>query len=275
MADREFETITFEVRDHVAWITLNRPEVMNAFNFAMQMELRQAWLDVRLDDDIRVAVLTGAGEKAFCSGIDRSEFGPLSEVAEDDHLRQFVESSPSYDPIGQNLSPKSGLQCWKPIVAAVNGVAAGGALYMLGEADIIICSENATFFDPHVSFAMVSAYESVLMAHRMPLGEVLRMQLLGTYERMSAERALQIGLVSEVVEQAELLDAAGRIAEAIAAQSPSAVQGTIRATWAAHEHGRTAALQLGPRFLDMVDTKDFDDMQEAFMSGKRVETRIR
>ena len=275
MADREFETITFEVRDHVAWITLNRPEVMNAFNFAMQMELRQAWLDVRLDDDIRVAVLTGAGEKAFCSGIDRSEFGPLSEVAEDDHLRQFVESSPSYDPIGQNLSPKSGLQCWKPIVAAVNGVAAGGALYMLGEADIIICSENATFFDPHVSFAMVSAYESVLMAHRMPLGEVLRMQLLGTYERMSAERALQIGLVSEVVAQAELLDAAGRIAEAIAAQSPSAVQGTIRATWAAHEHGRTAALQLGPRFLDMVDTKDFDDMQEAFLSGKRVETRVR
>ena len=230
---------------------------------------------MRLDDDIRVAVLTGAGEKAFCSGIDRSEFRPLSEVAEDDFLRQYVESSPSYDPIGENLSPKSGLQCWKPIVAAVNGVAAGGALYMLGEADIIICSENATFFDPHVSFAMVSAYESILMAHRMPLGEVLRMQLLGTYERMSAERALQIGLVSEVVPQAELLDAAGRIAEAIAAQSPSAVQGTIRATWAAHEHGRTAALQLGPRFLDMVDAKDFDDMQAAFMSGKRVETRIR
>ena len=271
----EFETITFEVRDHVAWITLNRPDVMNAFNFAMQMELRKAWLDVRLDDDIRVVVLTGAGEKAFCSGIDRSEFKSLTDVDPDDHLRQYVESSTSYDPIGQNLSPKSGLQCWKPIVAAVNGVAAGGALYMLGEADIIICSENATFFDPHVSFAMVSAYESVLMAHRMPLGEVLRMQLMGTYERMSAERALQIGLVSEVLPQAELLEAAGRIAEAIAAQSPSAVQGTIRATWAAHEHGRTQALQLGPRFLDMVDTKDFDDMQAEFMAGKRVETRVR
>jgi enoyl-CoA hydratase/carnithine racemase len=275
MAADEYETITFEVRDHVAWITLNRPDVMNAFNMAMQLELRQAWLDVRLDDDIRVAVLTGAGEKAFCSGIDRSEFKSLTDADPEDHLRVIVETSTHFDPIGQNLAPKSGLQCWKPIVAAVNGVAAGGALYMLGEADIIICSENATFFDPHVSFAMVSAYESVLMAHRLPLGEVLRMQLMGNYERMSAERALQIGLVSEVVPLDGLLDAAGRVAEAVAAQSPSAVQGTIRATWAAHEYGRTQALQLGKQFLDMVDTRDFDDMQAAFLAGKRVETRTR
>jgi enoyl-CoA hydratase/carnithine racemase len=270
-----FETITFEVRDHVAWITLNRPDVMNAFNMAMQMELRQAWLDVRMDDDIRVAVLTGAGEKAFCSGIDRGEFKSLTDADPEDQLRVIVETSTHFDPIGQNLAPKSGLQCWKPIIAAVNGIAAGGALYMLGEADIIICSENATFFDPHVSFAMVAAYESVLMAHRIPLGEVLRMQLMGTYERMSAERALQIGLVSEVVPLEGLLDAAGRIAEAVAAQSPSAVQGTLRATWAAHEYGRTQALQLGKHYLDMVDTRDFDAMQAEFMAGKRIETHIR
>jgi enoyl-CoA hydratase/carnithine racemase len=275
MAPDDFETIRYEERDHVAWITLNRPDVMNAFNFAMQMELRQAWQNVRVRDEVRVAVLTGAGDRAFCSGIDRNEFGPLSERDENDELRKYVETSPSYDPIGQNLSPKSGLQCWKPIIAAVNGVAAGGALYMLGEADIIICSENATFFDPHVTFSMVSAYESILMAHRMPLGEVLRMQLLGTYERMSAQRALQIGLVSEVVPQDELLDAAGRIADAIAAQSPSAIQGTIRATWATVDHPRTIALQLGAHFLNMVDTADFDEAQAQFLAGKRVETRIR
>jgi enoyl-CoA hydratase/carnithine racemase len=275
MAPDEFETIVFEVRDHVAWITLNRPEVMNAFNFRMQMELRQAWLDVRMDDDVRVAVLSGTGDRAFCTGIDRNEFGPMSRAEDTDALRQYIESSTSYDPIGQNLSPKSGLQCWKPIVAAVNGVAGGGALYMLGEADIIICSENASFFDPHVSFSMVAAYESILMAHRMPLGEVLRMQLLGTYERMSAERALQIGLVSEVVPHDQLLAAAGRIAEAIAAQSPSAVQGTIRATWATVDHPRSIALQLGQHFLRMVDTKDFDEAQEQFKAGKHVETRLR
>jgi enoyl-CoA hydratase/carnithine racemase len=262
----EFETILYEERDHVAWITLNRPDVMNAFNFAMQMELREAWTHIRQNDDVRVAVLTGAGDRAFCTGIDRKEFGNLTERDEVDPLRDYVESSPSYDPIGQNLSPKSGLQCWKPIVAAVNGAAAGGALYMLGEADIIICSENATFFDPHVTFSMVSAYESILMAYRMPLGEVLRMQLLGSAERMSAQRALQIGLVSEVVPQGELLDAAGRIAGAIAAQSPSAIQGTIRATWATVDHPRTIALQLGRHFLDMVDTREFDDAQAQFLA---------
>jgi enoyl-CoA hydratase/carnithine racemase len=248
---------------------------MNAFNLRMQAELREAWLTVRRRDEVRVVVLTGAGDRAFCTGIDRKEFGPLSSVDAADELRQLVETSPSLDPIGQNLSPKSGLQCWKPVIAAVNGVAGGGALYMLGEADIIICAEHATFFDPHVTFSMVSAYESVLMANRMPIGEVLRMQLLGAHERMSAQRAHQIGFVSEVVPAGELLATAGRIAEAIAAQSPSAVQGTIRATWAALEHPRSVALQLGPHFLRMVDTADFDQAQDQFMSGKRVEPRVR
>jgi len=270
----EFETILYEVRDRVAWITLNRPEVMNAFNMQMQHEIHDAWMSVRHDDDVRVVVLTGAGERAFCTGIDRKEFGELSGDGTDP-LTQFIESSPSYDPVGANLQPKTGAQCWKPVIAAVNGSASGGALYMLGEADIIICSENATFFDPHVTYSMVSAYESILMAHRLPLGEVLRMQLLGSYERMSAQRALQIGLVSEVVPLDQLRDAAGRIANAIAAQSPSAVQGTIRATWAAVDHLRPQALQMGKMFLDMVDPRDFDDAQAQFLSGTRIEPRIR
>src|SRR4051794_10241687 len=160
MAPDDFETITYEVRDHVAWMTLNRPDAMNAFNLRMQQEVRQAWLNARFDDDVRVVVLTAAGDRAFCVGIDRKEFGHLDERDDDDALRDLVERSPSADPIGANLCPKSGVQCWKPVVVAVNGVVGGGALYFLGEADIIICSDNATFFDPHVSFAMVSAYES-------------------------------------------------------------------------------------------------------------------
>jgi enoyl-CoA hydratase/carnithine racemase len=270
----EFETILYEVRDHVAWITLNRPEVMNAFNMQMQREIHQAWLDVRFDDDVHVAVLTATGERAFCTGIDRSEFGELSGDGADP-LTQMIQTSPNYDPVGANLEPKTGAQCWKPVIVAVNGIASGGALYMLGEADIIICSENATFFDPHVTYSMVSAYESILMRHRLPLGEVLRMQLLGSYERMSAQRALQIGLVSEVVPLDRLRETAGRIAAAIAAQSPSAVQGTIRATWAAVDHPRPQALQMGKLFLDMVDPRDFDEAQAQFVSGKRIEPHIR
>ena len=101
------------------------------------------------------------------------------------------------------------------------------------------------------------------------------MQLLGSYERMSAQRALQIGLVSEVVPLDQLLETAGRIATAIAAQSPSAVQGTIRATWAAVDQPRPQALQMGKLFLDMVDPKDFDEAQAQFLSGQRIKPHIR
>ena len=112
-----------------------------------------------------------------------------------------------YNDPGVNINPKTN-DLWKPIVAAVNGMACGGALYMLGESDIIIAAEHATFFDPHVTYGMVAGFESVHLLQKLPLGEVLRIMLLGAWERMSAERAHQMGLVSEVVPQAELLERA-------------------------------------------------------------------
>ena len=95
---------------------------------------------------------------------------------------------------------------WKPVIAAINGIACGGALYLLAESDILIAAEGATFFDPHVTYGMPASYESMLMVGRMPLGELLRMQLTGAAERISAQRAYQVGLVSEVVPLADLHD---------------------------------------------------------------------
>ena len=110
-------------------------------------------------------------------------------------------------------------------------MAAGGAFYWLNEADIIICSDDATFFDPHVTYGMTAALEPIGLARRVPLGEALRIALLGNDERVSAQRALQIGLVTEITTRAELWPRADELARLIAAKPPAAVQGTVRAIW--------------------------------------------
>jgi enoyl-CoA hydratase/carnithine racemase len=212
---------------------------------------------------VRAIVLTGAGEKAFCTGIDRSTAGDFS-----------------YDPLtyedpGKQLGPKSqGL--WKPVVAAVNGMACGGAFYLLGEADVVIAAEHATFFDPHVTYGMVAAYEPILLLPRMAFGEVLRMALAGANERMSAERAMAAGLVSEVVPAAELRAAAHRLASIFASQPPLAVQATLRTIWAARDLHADQATALGNAFLQLGTSQEaLTQGQAAFASGQRIEPRVR
>jgi enoyl-CoA hydratase/carnithine racemase len=142
---------------------------------------------------------------------------------------------------GANILPKQN-DLWKPVIAAVNGMACAGALYMLGEADIIIAAEHATFFDPHVTYGMVAGFESVHLLQKLPLGETLRLALLGSHERLSAARAHDVGLVSEVVPADQLMDRAMWVAKAIASAPVLAIQGTLRAIWMAHEAGRRVAL---------------------------------
>ena len=271
-----FETLLYEERDGVAVVTLNRPEAHNAFNNAMQRELRELWTSLRTNDDVRVVVLTGAGPKAFCTGIDRAEI--IEEWLKDPSVPQGtgkVSTPFQYDDPGTNINPKqNGL--WKPIVAAVNGMACAGALYMLGEADIILAAEHATFFDPHVTYGMVAGYESVHLLQKLPLGETLRVQLLGAHERMSAARAHQLGLVSEITPADELLDRAMWVAHAIASAPVLAVQGTLRATWMAHEVGRRGALEQASAFV-MLGTEyaNIESGQESFQGPGRVEWRLR
>ncbi|MFD9430089.1 enoyl-CoA hydratase/isomerase family protein [Streptomyces sp. NPDC060002] len=228
----ELRTVLFEVTGHVATITLNRPEAMNGFNQEMLEDFGVVWRTVKADDDVRVVVLRGAGDRAFCTGMDVKE-------GIDRHPNVWSQTDP-----GEYLSPKLN-QVWKPLVCAVHGMAAGGAFYWLNEADIMICSQDATFFDPHVSYGLTAALEPIGLARRIPLGEALRIALLGLDERVSAARALQIGLVSEVLPREELWDRADRIARIIAAKPPAAVQGTVRAVWESLDSTRTQALRTG------------------------------
>ncbi|MGW2326604.1 enoyl-CoA hydratase/isomerase family protein [Streptomyces sp. NPDC001700] len=230
-------TVTKEIRDDgVAVVTLDRPERHNAIDLATAAELASVWRELRRDESVRAVVLTGAGERAFCTGIDRTVTVPQppSPYAMDDPLR--------------DIGPKAN-DLWKPVVAAVGGMACGGAFYLLGEAEFIVADETATFFDPHTSYGMVSAYEAVYMAQRMPAGEVARMALMGTAERVSAGRAYETGLVSEVVPPGEAVTAAVRAAAVIAAHPTEAVQGTVRALWAAKEAALSQALARAPELI--------------------------
>jgi enoyl-CoA hydratase/carnithine racemase len=178
----------------------------------------ELWRQVRIDDDVHVVVLQSSGERAFSTGAD---------VTDGIFLPENIWSQ--IDP-GVSLGPRQN-NVWKPVIGAVQGMVAGGGLYWVNECDIVICSEEATFFDPHTDYGMVAACEPIGLAHRIPFGEVLRMALLGLQERMSARRALEIGLVSEILPREELAGRAAELAAVIAAKPPAAVQGTVRALW--------------------------------------------
>ncbi len=229
-----YETVLFEVHEHVATITLNRPDQLNSFTRTMTEEMVDVWGIVRDADEIHVAVLRAAGDRAFCTGIDIK--GGMWWG--DQNVWNQV------DP-GVWLGPRSNT-VWKPVVCAVNGMCAGGGQYFVNECDIVICSDNATFFDPHANGGIVSALEPIGMLQRgVPLGDVLRWALMGTEERLTAETALRLGLVSEVVPLADLWSRAADIAEQIAARNPIAVQGTIRAIWESIEMPPHIAKQNG------------------------------
>lgn len=227
-----YETVLFEVADHVATITLNRPDVMNSFNQTMVDEFSDIWSWVRRDDDIHVCVLRAAGDRAFCTGVDVSQGIDLAENVW------------SQDDPGQGLGPKQN-GVWKPVVAAVHGMVAGGAFYWLNECDIVIGADDATFFDPHVSYGMTSALEPIGLARRIPLGEALRWALVGLDERMSAARAREIGLLSELVPSADLWPRANELARIVAAKPPAAVQGTVKAVWETLDLDRSTAQAIG------------------------------
>ena len=264
MAD--YETLLYDERNGVAWVTLNRPEVNNAFDPRMRAELRSMWTSLRRNDDVHCVVLTGAGEKAFCTGIDRVII---------DEWKGLPKNPWSFaDEIGEDIGPKTN-HLWTPVIAAVNGMACAGAFYFLGESEFIIASETATFFDPHVSYGMVAGYESIHLMQKAPFHEVMRMALMGTNERMSAQRAYEIGLVSEVVPADQLTEAVTWVAESIAALPPAAVQGTVRAMWMGLNMPRDVALDMAPLVVRHGTRNDTIYEGQATFKGERPKYRVR
>jgi enoyl-CoA hydratase/carnithine racemase len=262
----QLETLLYEESDGIAVVTLNRPEVHNAFNDKMQEELRQVWRDLRTNDDVRAIVLTGAGDRAFCTGMDRSDMPTETESTFDPF---------TYEDPGKTIGPRSqGL--WKPVIGAVNGMACGGAFYLLGQVDFIIAADHATFFDPHVTYGMPAVFEPALMVSRMPFGEVMRMTLMGSHERISASRAEAFGLVTQVVPAAELQTVARRIAATIASQPPVAVQASLRTVWASRDVSTNQMIDMGNVFLNLsYGAESLKSSEAAFTNRKSDPPTIR
>lgn len=229
-----FDTILLDL-DHearVATVTLNRPEALNSFNRTMCEEMREVWRLVKADDEVHAVVLRAAGDRAFSAGLDvKSSYGQPEIVW-------------NHEDPGELLSPKW-QKMWKPVVCAVQGMCTAGALYFVNEADVVICSEGATFFDSHVSAGLVSALEPVGLMRRVGLGDTLRMALMGNDERVGAQTALRIGLVTEVVADDQLWDRAREIATTIATKPPTATQGTVKAIWESLDKPYRAAMDQG------------------------------
>lgn len=238
-----YETILVDKTEHIATVTINRPDALNSFTKRMLEEFEFLWKDIAEDDDTHVVVLRAARGRAFSTGVDvKAASTPEGSIM---HPNIWTAADP-----GEKLGPKHN-RCWKPVICAVHGLAAGGAFYWINESDIIICSEDAAFFDPHVTYGMTAALEPIGAVYRMPLGDVLRMTLLGNDERISAQTALRIGLVTEVVANDRLWDRAHELAVKVAAKPSAATQGSVRAIWESLDQPRHIALQTGLKYTQV------------------------
>jgi E-phenylitaconyl-CoA hydratase len=226
--------ILYEKDGHIATIVLNRPQRGNALTPTMHATMKEIWRDVQDDDEIRVAIITGNGERHFTTGADVAVIADRGRVTQD--------SGPLVTEVF--WSPRTS-RVQKPVICAVNGICAGAGLHFVADADIVLASPNACFMDTHVNVGMVGGVENTALAYRLPLGSVLRMTLMGKDYRMSATRGYELGLVDELVEQDQLMKSAVDMATVIAANSPTAVQRSKQAIWQSREVGYAQATEYG------------------------------
>lgn len=241
LPDRPLAALRVERRGAVLVIEMNRPDVLNAYDRQMTSELRAVWRWLRDEDALRVAVLTGAGTRSFSTGLDVTDTLDAGVL------------SPSLDADGRVALTARDLRVNKPVIAAVNGYCCAGGWHFINDADIVLCSATATFFDTHVDVGLSNPVEAVGLLSRLPAGEVLRMVLSGRAYRLDAQRALQLGLVTEVTEPARLVARAVEIAEVIAGHPPGVLAGSLEVIWRAIEAQRADAENLGLALLARTD----------------------
>jgi enoyl-CoA hydratase/carnithine racemase len=231
-----WQTLEVEVENSVALLRLNRPDRMNAISPTMGDELSLFWELFESSPDIRVGIITGSGERAFCSGAD------VGNLADPARIRTgIIERDLHLTPFQSGVS--------KPTICAVNGVCAGGGLHFVAETDFAIAGRRATFLDPHVSVGQVSSTETLILSRRIGHQNALRMVLMGKFERISAQRAYELGLVTEVVDDDSLLDRARELAQSIAKNSPTALALSRYVMWQGLEKPMTDALRFGYALL--------------------------
>ena len=240
--------VDFEREGHVAYITLNRPEAMNALDPESVVRLAEIWSEVRNDPDIRVSVLSGAGEKSFCTGTDMKKTPPPKECMAAIYFRN-----------GQPIIPH--MKMWKPIIAAINGYAVGGGLEMALACDIRICSAKAKFGLTEAKVASLAGLNGTQCLPRA-IPQAIAMKMLLTGELIDAQEAHRVGLVSDVVEPDELKALARKYAEKIASNAPLSVTAAKQAV----VMGMDMPLEHGIAFSHLLwgILRDTEDRKEGF-----------
>ena len=215
-----YETILYEVADRTATITFNRPERLNAVNLQMIKELNDAYARAEADDDVWTLLVTANG-RAFCSGAD------VEKIPEDGKVPQegrYLSRHHEWEAPQEATPPFRTMA--KPIVVAVNGICCGAGMDLVTTGDIVIASDDAEFFDPHVSIGLVSGREMVRVARTLPIAVAMRMALVGKHERLGAQRAYDLGFITEVVPRDQLVARAHEVAALVNRNAPLAVRGT-------------------------------------------------
>jgi E-phenylitaconyl-CoA hydratase/naphthyl-2-hydroxymethylsuccinyl-CoA hydratase len=242
--------VDFNKENNVAFITLNRPEAMNSLDPESVSRLTEIWSEVRTDDDIRVAVLTGAGEKSFCTGTDMKKTPPPSECMASIWLRE-----------GQPIIPH--MKTWKPIICAINGYAVGGGLEMALACDMRIASTNAKFGLTEVKVASLAGLNGTQCLPRA-IPQAVAMKMLLTGEMIDAHEALRVGLVSDLAEPNELMELAQKFATKIASNAPLSVKAAKQAALM----GIDMPLEHGIAFSHLLwgALRDTEDRKEGFQA---------
>jgi enoyl-CoA hydratase/carnithine racemase len=236
------DVLLVEIADGIATLTLNRPQQGNSLNPELLIALEQTWAKLDNDPSIVCAVITGAGERHFCTGaaVDALKAGVGGLV-----------NAPYA--VANRFSPRM-VQFSKPVICAVNGLVNGGGLHFIADCDIIVSSAKAEYMDTHVSVGQVSALESIGVVRRCGIGAALLMGLTGRSYRMPAERAYQIGMI-DMIEPTKMMTL----------NSPVAMACTKRAIWAATEMPDHAAAQYGWEILkNHWSHPDFHEGPKAF-----------
>ncbi len=250
-------TIEYKKEGKIAYFTINRPEAMNAMNVQQLKELSQFLLDFRADDSVWVGILAGAGEKAFCAGADIREMLPYIQ---DRAVSREHDLPPTFF---------RELQIWKPLIAAVNGVALGGGLELVLACDLRIAAENARFGVPEVRLGVIPGWGGTQRLPRMiPYCKAAEVVLMG--KPLDAQEALRIGLINKVVPQAQLMATAKEWANSVIECGPLAV----RAAKEAMIRGQGMSLSDGLRleqmlFTAMCQTQDFAEGRNAFLEKRK------
>ena len=225
-------TVLYERSGHIATITYNRPQAMNAVNGELRRDLNAAWEQLRNDDEAWVAIVTGAG-RAFCAGADLKD--PGSAVGNDEHSFWEVPSFTSLE---------SGMEIWKPIIAAVNGYALGFGLTLVAACDYVLAADTASFGFPEVQLGVPTVQGAV----RMPqvVGWQNAMELLLWGDRVDAQRAKEMGLVQRIVPAEELMDEARALAQRLVDNcAPLAVRATKEIAKRGQQMGFVEAIRFG------------------------------